>query len=106
VEGFCRTNPFLHLYALGDLDDFFWPHTVWYVLRDRGEVRQVVFLYTGSSQSTVLAYTEHIGPTRELLRALLTFLPRRFYAHLTAGLEDALADVYRVHSHRGTTRWA
>ena len=99
VEGFCRGNPFLHLYALGDLDDFFWPHTVWYALRDHGQVRQLVLLYTGSSLPTVLAYTDHVGPARDLLRALLPLLPRRFYAHLTAGLEDVLADAYQMHAH-------
>ena len=46
VERFCRKNPILHLYTLGDLDDFFWPHTTWYALRDAGEVRQLVLCYT------------------------------------------------------------
>jgi ribosomal protein S18 acetylase RimI-like enzyme len=28
VEAFCRRSPFLHLYSIGDLDDFFWPQAV------------------------------------------------------------------------------
>ena len=34
IEGFLRRNPLLHIYPLGDLDDFFWPHTTWYGLQD------------------------------------------------------------------------
>lgn len=30
--------PALHLYELGDLDDFFWPHTRWYALEDDGAI--------------------------------------------------------------------
>ena len=29
----------LNLYAIGDLDDFFWPHTIWYGLED-GSLRE------------------------------------------------------------------
>ena len=46
VEAFCRRSPFVHLYALGDLDDFFWPHTTWVALRQGSEIRQLALLYT------------------------------------------------------------
>jgi ribosomal protein S18 acetylase RimI-like enzyme len=100
VERFCRSNPSLHLYALGDLDDFFWPHTTWYALLDRGQVRQLVLCYTGQPLPTVLAYAEKpMGPIRELLRDLLRVLPRRFYAHLAEGVADVLEGDYRLVSH-------
>jgi ribosomal protein S18 acetylase RimI-like enzyme len=100
VEGFCRGNPALHLYALGDLDDFFWPHTTWYALREGGQVRQLVLLYTGQPLPTLLAYAEQpVGPMRDLLRHLLRVLPRRFYAHLTEGVADVLGDDYRLQPH-------
>jgi ribosomal protein S18 acetylase RimI-like enzyme len=100
VEGFCRRNPFLHLYALGDLDDFFWPHTTWYALRAGGQVQQLVLLYTGQPLPTVLAYAEPpIGRMRDLLRGLLRVLPRRFYAHLTEGVADVLGDDYHIQPH-------
>jgi ribosomal protein S18 acetylase RimI-like enzyme len=102
VEGFCRRNPSLHLYAIGDLDDFFWPHTTWYALRAAGQVQQLVLLYTGQTLPTVLALTEPpLGPMRDLLRELLRVLPRRFYAHLTDGVADVLADDYRLTTHGG-----
>jgi ribosomal protein S18 acetylase RimI-like enzyme len=100
VEAFCRNNPFLHVYALGDLDDFFWPYTTWYTLRHQGRVEQLVLLYSDCSLPTVLAYAEQ--PLRsmfDLLRGLLRVLPRRFYAHLTEGVADVLADDYRIMPH-------
>jgi ribosomal protein S18 acetylase RimI-like enzyme len=100
VERFCRRNPSLHLYALGDLDDFFWPHTTWYALRAGGEVRQLVLLYTGQSLPTVLAHAEQpLGSMRDLLHALLRVLPRRFYAHMPESIADVLGDDYRIQPH-------
>jgi ribosomal protein S18 acetylase RimI-like enzyme len=100
VETFTRTNPFLHLYQIGDLDDFFWPHTTWYALRDGEQVRQLVLLYSAPSLPVVLALTDPpVGGLRDLLRTLLPVLPRRFYAHLTEGVEDVLTDDYRIQHH-------
>src|SRR5438067_11340686 len=95
VEGFCRGNPFLHLYALGDLDDFFWPHTTWYALREGREVRQLVLFYHDPTMRlpTLLAYPEQpVGLMHELLRALLAVLPRRLYAHLPESGADGLTN--------------
>jgi ribosomal protein S18 acetylase RimI-like enzyme len=100
VESFCRRNPFLHLYSIGDLDDFFWPYTTWYALRLDGKLRQLVLIYIGQPLPTVLALAEE--PTDlmyELLRELLRVLPRRFYAHLTQGMATALEQDYRLISH-------
>jgi ribosomal protein S18 acetylase RimI-like enzyme len=100
VERLCRRSPYLHLYALGDLDEFFWPHTVWYGLRDGGEVRAFVLLYLGCSMPTVLALAEQpLDPMQDLLRSLMPLLPRRFYAHLSEGLPDILQESYRIQSH-------
>ncbi len=46
LERWLRRDPRLHLYELGDLDDFFWPHTIWYGLEDRSELLSVALLYT------------------------------------------------------------
>jgi GNAT superfamily N-acetyltransferase len=42
IGAFLRRNAPLHLYALGDLDDFFWPSTLWYGLERDGELRQLI----------------------------------------------------------------
>jgi RimJ/RimL family protein N-acetyltransferase len=102
VEEFSRRNPFLHLYAIGDLDDFFWPRTTWFALRDRGEVRQLALLYSDLTMRmpTILAYAEQPESLmRDLLRALLPVLPRRFHAHLTQNLADVFTDDYHIQPH-------
>jgi hypothetical protein len=39
IERVLRRNVYLHLYSIGDLDDFFWPYTVWYATADGAEIR-------------------------------------------------------------------
>jgi ribosomal protein S18 acetylase RimI-like enzyme len=100
IEAFLRSNPFLHLYCLGDLDDFFWPYTTWYALKDQQQITQLALLYTGTSLPTLLGLTEE--PTdqmRELLQSILHLLPIRLYTHLSGDLATVFADDYHVHSH-------
>jgi ribosomal protein S18 acetylase RimI-like enzyme len=100
VEAFARRNPYLHLYEIGDLDDFFWPHTTWYALDEGGRVQQLVLFYSGQSLPVILANAEQpLGDMCHLLRAILPLLPRRFYAHLNADLTDVLADDYVIRAH-------
>jgi len=100
IEAFARRNPFLHLYEIGDLDDFFWPHTTWYALQADGRIRQLVLLYTDLSMPIVLANAaEPVGSMHDLLVALLPWLPKRFYGHLSPEVVAAFTDVYRVQAH-------
>src|SRR5947209_18715802 len=87
IAAFLRRNPFLHLYALGDLDDFFWPYTIWYALKDQQQIRQVALLYFGTSLPTLLGLTEEpTDQTRKLLQSILHLLPARLYTHLSGDL--------------------
>jgi ribosomal protein S18 acetylase RimI-like enzyme len=100
IEGVLRRNAALHLYALGDLDDFFWPYTTWYALEEQGHVEEVALVYSGTSLPTLLALSaDPQGAMRRLLQALAPFLPRRFYAHLSGNLASLLASGYAVDSH-------
>lgn len=49
IEAFARKNTFLHLFELADLDDRFWPHTVWYGWSDAGSLDQLALIYTALS---------------------------------------------------------
>jgi ribosomal protein S18 acetylase RimI-like enzyme len=99
-------QPLLHLYAIGDLDDFFWPYTLWYGRRadDRDdeqpdEISDVALIYTGQEMPVLHALApEPAAGMADLLRGLLPLLPRRFEAHLTRGLGEALASDYDLHS--------
>jgi ribosomal protein S18 acetylase RimI-like enzyme len=100
LEPFLRRRPFLHLYELGDLDDFFWPQTRWYGRRVDGELREILLLYTAAHGSTLIAFTD--GSTAvmaDLLRSVITRLPARVYAHLSEGLADALRADFTLEPH-------
>lgn len=55
IEAYLREDVDLHLYSIGDLDDFFWPHTSWFAAKSGSDLRAVALLYTGLSLSTLLA---------------------------------------------------
>lgn len=87
---------YLHLYEIGDLDDFFFPHTRWFA-PDRG-APPLALLYTGTELPVLLALTsEHHDSLAHLLRELP--LPSRVYSHLTPRLLDALGDRYDAEPH-------
>jgi ribosomal protein S18 acetylase RimI-like enzyme len=102
IAAFLRRRPLIHLYHLGDLDDFFWPYTQWYASTkpdQATEISQIVLLYTGLSIPILLAITEQPDAMCALLRALLPLLPRQIYAHLSEGVEGAFAADYAIQAH-------
>ena len=91
---FFRRRPAVHAYALGDLDDFFWPHTRWLGWQPDGRVEQVVLLYGEVDPPVLLAMAEEPAAGVEaLLRSVAAELPVRLYAHLSPGLLESLAPV-------------
>lgn len=44
IEGFLRGDPALHVYSIGDLDDFFWPHTTWFGWEEEEKLTAVFLL--------------------------------------------------------------
>lgn len=96
IESFLRRNVPLHIYELGDLDDFYWPHTTWYAMREGKQVRALLMLYTAEALPVVLALCEgeEVSLQGELMRSIFHLLPRRFYGHVTPGIEKALSQGY------------
>lgn len=90
IEAFLRRDARLHLYELGDLDDFFFPHTTWWGVEERGQLAGVALLY-GATELPVLVALGDATTVRVMLTKLTPLLPRRFYAHLTPGTSDVLA---------------
>lgn len=93
IERFLRRDPYLHLYALGDLDDFFWPYTTWYGWSgEPGEpFSDLALVYSGTSLPVLLGLSRDPGRMGALLLAIRPFLPRRFYAHTTGRAVRVLA---------------
>lgn len=98
---FLKKHTALHLYSIGDLDDFFWPYTTWYALMDGSQIVQLALVYCASSLPILLAISEEDASAemRLLLTSLLPFLPKQFYAHLQPATIESLTADYRLQSH-------
>jgi len=94
IEHMLRHDTCLHLYEIGDLDDFFWPYTTWYT-RDN----QVVLLYSGFMPPVLAALSEQPDTLADLLRSTLPLLPRKFHAHISGEAAQVLNDSYHLHSY-------
>jgi len=104
IEAFLRVDPALHLYGLGDLDDFFWPSTTWYGLERAGSLRAVLLLYRAVDPPVLLALEERDPEAaRALLERAIPRLPPCFYAHVSPALLPVLEDRFAITSH-GTHR--
>lgn len=91
IEPFLRRNVFLHIYALGDLDEFFWPFTTWYALEDGRGIQAAILLYTAFETPTLMAlHDPPFEPMWDLLKRARRILPPRVYAHLSPGGRQAL----------------
>ena len=99
IASFLRENVFLHIYSIGDLDEFFWRYTTWHAVEQDGTVEAIALLYTGLPLPTLLALCDDIPTMRTLLGSAVHLLPRRFYAHLGPGLETILEETLRLAPH-------
>lgn len=91
IFGYLNKHREFHLYAIGDLDDFFWPKTTWYGLISDNEIQSIALLYAGMDIPTLLLF--HEGDSRfaaHLLEKIIPILPNRFYAHLSPDLLDII----------------
>jgi ribosomal protein S18 acetylase RimI-like enzyme len=82
IAGWCGRRPGVHAYALGDLDDRFWPHTRWFGLETDDGLAQVAFLYHEHDPPTFQAIPEEpVASMTSLLEGLRGRLPERFECH-------------------------
>jgi len=96
IEAFLRKNVYLNIYAIGDLDDFFWQNTLWYALKTGNQIQAIALLYTEFPCPVLHALSEQPQPMQELLRSILHLLPKQFYAHLSPGVEEVFEGQYRI----------
>jgi len=99
IESFLRRNPELHIYSLGDLDDFFWPYTTWYGWQDDGELAEVAMIYSSRTLPTLVGISQRPAGMRRLLNEIAPLLPEMFYAHLSPGVERAFTRTHVLESH-------
>lgn len=100
LERYLRLDTALNIYLIGDLDDFFWPHTTWYGLLTNAEIAALALLYRPAGLPTLIVLINGaLEPARALLRQLIPHLPDKVYAHLTSGIEDVLAGDFQLDDH-------
>jgi ribosomal protein S18 acetylase RimI-like enzyme len=102
IEAWLRRDPTMHLYELGDLDDFFWPYTTFYgLVSESDSIRAVALVYSRSSLPVVLVLgrEDQAAAARALLTELRPRLPARFYAHLIPGIIENLPGVAHLEQH-------
>lgn len=97
LSAFFRRDPALHAYALGDLDDFFWPHTRWWVW-DRGQgFEQVALLYTEPEVPVLLLLEAGPeGAATSFALELIALLPERIYMHISPSLLRQFEAAFRT----------
>jgi RimJ/RimL family protein N-acetyltransferase len=96
IANYFEQDPFLHIYGLGDLDDFFWPYTTWYGARSSGRLRAVALVYAGPEVPTLVGLCSDPQLMAELLRAVRHLLPGRFYAHFSPGIERTFENDFQI----------
>ena len=96
IERFLRKNTPMHLYELGDLDDYFFPDTRWFAGMFEDKLIALALLYSGLSVPTLIALNQETDPLRDLLIGARKRLPDQFYAHLSSGLESAFKPRYKL----------
>lgn len=94
-----KKDPYLHIYSIGDLDDFYWPQTIWFGLLEGEQLTQVALLYRGLDMPTLLALSVHPQEMGALLESIKATLPPQFYAHLSPGLDALFRDTHAVTDH-------
>lgn len=99
VEAFLRKNTELHIYSLGDLDDFFWPQTTWYGWETDSELQDIILLYRGTEVPTVAGISAQPAALGGRMPEVIPLLPPRFYAHLSPGVEGAFRKTHRLDFH-------
>jgi ribosomal protein S18 acetylase RimI-like enzyme len=93
IATFLRRRPAVHAYALGDLDDFFWPHTRWLGLAVDGRLAQIALVYDEPDPPVLLALAEEPERGMDELLVAAAGLPSRLYAHLSPSLVEPIAPV-------------
>ncbi|MCP4442075.1 MAG: GNAT family N-acetyltransferase [Aureispira sp.] len=96
IEQFCRQNIYTHIYSIGDLDNFFWKHTIWYGYWQEGKLASVFLLYVETDLPVLLGLGEDVELLQRHLSAIKYLLPKRFYAHLTPNSYDILTQNYKT----------
>lgn len=86
----------LHAYSLGDLDDLYWPKTIYYGKSVGEKISHISLLYRGEGLPVLLMLGPQEYFSDEYYRSLSPLLPDSFYAHLSLGLDSLFRQDYEI----------
>jgi GNAT superfamily N-acetyltransferase len=89
----------LHAYSLGDLDDLYWPRTIYYGQIQEDKISHVSLLYSGEGLPVLLVLGPQACFSDDYFRTLTSLLPDSFYAHTSPGLEMFFRQDYEIKDH-------
>jgi predicted GNAT family acetyltransferase len=98
LEAFLRRDAATQIYALADLDAFFWPETTWYAWVEGGDrIDAVCLVLERLSPPIVYAVCSPAHePTGLLLDGVRELLPPRFFANLSSDLIERLRPHFAI----------
>jgi ribosomal protein S18 acetylase RimI-like enzyme len=100
IREFALRQPLRYIYEIGDLDDFFWPNTIWYGWQVDGRIEQLALIYIPFEEPVILT---HANPDRNdhdaFVRALFRLLPSALYAHVDDDTAQVMRERYQVEPH-------
>lgn len=99
LHKFFKQNPYLYLYCIGDLEEYFWPNTKWFGWREKRTLKAVLLIYTGLQATVVLALADDEEAMSQLVLDVNKELPDQFYAHMSPKVEPAFAKAFSVTEH-------
>ena len=101
IAAFLERDTRVHIYAIADLDEPYWPHTTWYAAEQDGEIRDMCLVYTQFSPHALIALCRLDDvAVRGVLNEVLPQLPGELYAHISPRLEGTIETIYRIESNR------
>jgi RimJ/RimL family protein N-acetyltransferase len=99
IAAYLQKNVALHIYEIGDLDDFFWQYTTWYAHVDGAEIKQIALVYTGTDLPILLGLSTDLVGMQALISAIMHLLPRRIYTHQMGDSIKLFEDNYTIIPH-------
>ena len=99
LEKYLLPNRPVHVFQIGDLDDFFGPFTQWFAGKEGEEISALVLLYTALEIPILIAMDNHnTAGMVALLAGISHLLPSRCYTLISLELIERLRQAYTIAS--------
>jgi predicted GNAT family acetyltransferase len=104
LHAYMMRNQHMYLYALGDLDAFFWQDTRYYVRRKQGDISAILVVYQTTDLPIIMAFSDDDAEVNALVTDVLPKFPQRIYAHISPGCEVNFLKQFRSTYHETQRR--